>query len=114
MCQLYKVSPCTRVCVCVCLQASLCTVDIDSGVLECPDELPGMPNEERLVSQVTEKVVEHGVSCPDLRELPRSPDSLLRKPSIIEALRYCLCVCVCCSNHPPSPSQTDEGAVRQF
>ena len=85
----------------VCLQTLLCTVDI---VLECHDQLPDIANEERLTRLVTEKVMEHGVSCPDLRELHRSPDSLMRMPAGI--------VCVCCSNYaPPSPSQADERAV---
>ena len=88
-------------------------MNIDSGVLGCPAELPGMANEERLIRQVTEKVMEYGVSCPDLRELPRSPDSLMRMPTVLLRLLGTVCVCVCVAPimPPPPPSQADERAV---
>ena len=38
------------------MQASLCTVDINSGVVEFPDELPCLPNVDRLLVQVSEKL----------------------------------------------------------
>ena len=73
------------------IQASLCTVDIDSGKVEFPDELPCLPNEDRLLVQVSEKLHQHDVSCSDRVDLPHSPDSTNltpQKPSIIEAIRY--------------------------
>ena len=75
-------------------QASLCTVDIDSGKVEFPDELPSLPNEDRLLVQVSEKLHQHDISCSDMVDLPHSPDSsnlTPQKPSIIEAIRY-MCV----------------------
>ena len=72
-------------------QASLCTVDIDSGSVDFPDELPCLPNEDRLLVQVSEKLHQHDVHCSDMVDLPHSPDSLNltpQKPSIIEAIRY--------------------------
>ena len=71
-------------------QASLCTVDIDSGVVEIPDELPCLPNEDRLLVQVSEKLQEHDISCSGMAELSHSPDSVnltSQRPSIIEAIR---------------------------
>ena len=73
------------------MQASLCTVDIDCGKVEFPDELPCLPNEDRLLVQVSEKLHQHNISCSDMVDLPHSPDSTNltpRKPSIIEAIRY--------------------------
>ena len=73
------------------IQASLCTVDIDCGKVEFPDELPSLPNEDRLLVQVSEKLHQHEVRCLDMVDLPHSPDSsnlTPQKPSIIEAIRY--------------------------
>lgn len=82
-------------------------MDIDCGKVEFPDELPGLPNEDRLLVQVSEKLHQYDVSCLDMVGLPHSPDSsnlTPQKPSIIEAIRY-ICmqmlfvcsVCVCVS-----------------
>lgn len=66
-------------------------MDIDCGKVEFPDELPSLPNEDRLLVQVSEKLHQHEVSCLDMVDLPHSPDSsnlTPQKPSIIEAIRY--------------------------
>ena len=63
-------------------------MDIDTGMVDCPDELPALPDEERLILQVSEKVQQHHVRAPDLTDLPSSPELTPRKPSIIEALRW--------------------------
>ena len=71
-------------------KASLCTVDIDSGVVDFSDELPCLPNEDRLLLQVSEKLQQYDVTCSDMVTLPHSPDTSNRtpqKPSIIEAIR---------------------------
>ena len=82
------------------IQASLCTVDIDCGKVEFPDELPSLPNEDRLLVQVSEKLHQHNISCSDMVDLPHSPDGsnlTPQKPSIIEAIRYIYtCRCYLC------------------
>ena len=65
-------------------------MDLDEGTVECPDELPNLPDMDRLILQVSEKVQEHSVNCPGVSDVPTSPDTI-RKPSVIEAIRY---VCV--------------------
>ena len=55
------------------LQSSLCSVDLDRRVVETLDELPDLPDSDRLVSQLSEKVQEYSVNCPDVRDLPLSP-----------------------------------------
>lgn len=71
------------------MQASLCMVDIDGGVVRCPEELPSLPDEGRLLIQLSEKIRAHGVNVRDIMELPHSPEppSPPTKPSIIDALR---------------------------
>lgn len=77
-------------------------MDIDCGKVEFPDELPSLPNEDRLLVQVSEKLHQHDVSCSDMVDLPHSPDSsnlTPQKPSIIEAIRYVyryMCRCYLC------------------
>ena len=71
-------------------QASLCTVDIDSGVVDFSDDLPCLPNEDRLLVQLSEKLRQHDVNCSDIVDLPHNVDSLNltpQKPSIIEAIK---------------------------
>ena len=80
-----------------CIQISLCTVDIDAGKVDFPDELPCLPNEDRLLIQVSEKLHQYGISCSDMVSLPHSPsDSNVtpQKSSIIEAIRY-INACTC-------------------
>ena len=69
-------------------QFSLCTVDLDQGTVECPDELPVLPDMERLILQVSEKVQEHSINCPDINDLPPSTEITHSKHSIIEAIKY--------------------------
>ena len=71
-------------------------VDIDQGSITISEELPELPDMERLVLQVSEKVQEHLVECRDIQDLPSLPSSPesstpITKHSIIQALRY---VCV--------------------
>ena len=66
-------------------------MNIDSSHLECPDEVPSLPDQERLLLHLSEKTSTHGVSVRDAMELPHSPNFSPPQPSVIEALR---CVCV--------------------
>lgn len=71
------------------LQTSLCIVNVDRGTLDCPDEIPSLPDQGRLVLHLSEKILEHSIKVGDAVELPHSPDfSPPSKPSVIEALRY--------------------------
>ena len=54
-------------------QSSLCSVDLDHRMVETFDDLPDLPNSDRLISQLSEKVQEYSVNCPDLTDLPLSP-----------------------------------------
>ena len=77
-------------------QASLCQVDVDEGIVECPDDLPSLPDMDRLTLRVSEEVQEHAVDCADVTVLPHSPETTPSRPSIIEALKYVhMCVCGC-------------------
>ena len=71
---------------------------MDEGIVECPDDLPSLPDMDRLTLRVSEVVQEHVVDCADVTMAPRSPDTTPSKPSIIEALKYVwwniVCVCV--------------------
>ena len=54
-------------------QSSLCSVDLDHRVVETIDDLPDLPDSETLISQLSEKVRENSVNCPDVEDLPLSP-----------------------------------------
>lgn len=56
--------------------------------MECPDDLPLLPDMDRLSLRVSEEVQEHGVDCSDVTVLPHSPETTPSRPSIIEALKY--------------------------
>ncbi len=62
-------------------------VDLDEGTVECPDELPALPDIDRLLVQVSDLVQEHSVNCPDIASLPTTADIRQRKPSVIAAIR---------------------------
>lgn len=55
--------------------SSLCTVNLDRGLLDCPDEIPPLPDQSRLMLLLSEKLLEHGTKVSDLMELPRSPST---------------------------------------
>ena len=63
-------------------QSSLCSVDLDQHSVDVPDDLPELPNKERLIRQISEKVQEYFVNCPDIRELPSSPKTTPSKVSL--------------------------------
>ena len=65
--------------------------------MECPDDLPSLPDMDRLTQRVSEVVQKHAVDCADVTMAPLSPDTTPSKPSIIEALKYVWgnTVCVC-------------------
>lgn len=71
-----RVQPSTNTSKFLCLAngTSLCSIDLDRGVVETVDGLPDLPNTDSLISQLTEKVLEHSVNSPDLRN--SSPQSL--------------------------------------
>ena len=76
------------------LQFSLCMVDLDEATVECPDDLPTLPDVERLLLQVSDLVQEYSVNCPDLGGLPSSKVSI-RKPSVVAAIKYVCIYCLC-------------------
>ena len=73
-------------------------MDLDQHSVDTPDDLPELPNRERLLRQISEKVQEHFVNCPDLRELPSSPKTTPSKVSLphIDLLEASLLVCLHC------------------
>lgn len=54
-------------------QSSLCSVDLDSRVVGMLEDIPDLPDSDRLTSQLSEKVQEYSVNCPDISDLPSSP-----------------------------------------
>ena len=71
-----------------CVQASLCIVNVDRGVLDCPEEIPVLPDQGRLLIQLSEKALLHGVKVVDAAQLPHSPQlSPTMKHSGIEPLK---------------------------
>ena len=65
---------------------------MDNGVVESPEELPSLPDQERLMCQLAEVLLEHNVLGPDLPELKRQLSPLYeppldeKRPSIIDIL----------------------------
>ena len=76
--------------ICVCVQTSLCIVHVDKGVLDCPEEIPTLPDQDRLLLQLSQKALIHGVKVSDAAHLPHSPDFLPcnKQDGVIEAFRY--------------------------
>ena len=66
-------------------QSSLCSVDLDRRVVETLDDLPALPKSDTLLSQLSEKIQEHSVNCPDLRDLPVSPKTA---PSMVSPINH--------------------------
>jgi hypothetical protein len=45
-----------------CFQANLCYVDIDSQIIQLPEELPGFPQRAEFVGELVELLTKHKVS----------------------------------------------------
>lgn len=61
---------------------------MDKGSLDCPDEIPSLPDQNRLLLRLSEKALEHGVRVSDTAYLPHSPPlSPSTKHGVTENLR---------------------------
>lgn len=75
-------------------KASLCSINLDNGVIDIPDDLPTLPDYDALLARLTDVLSRYDVSCPDLTNIQRqvSPSGGSftdeKKPSIIDAIRY--------------------------
>ena len=70
------------------VQASLCIVNVDKGVLDCPEEIPSLPDQGRLLLQLSEKAQSYGVKVVDAAQLPHSPElSPTTKHNVLEGLK---------------------------
>ncbi len=64
-------------------------MDIDTGELECPDEVPTLPDEGRLLLYLSEKIIKHKVRVNGGIELPRLPQfSPPPKSNVLEDIRW--------------------------
>jgi hypothetical protein len=66
-------------------KVSLTTIDIDNDVLETPEDLPLLPDYDKLHSKLIDILVQHKVDCTTHNEHDGVMDST--KPSIVDALK---------------------------
>ena len=66
---------------------SLCQFDIDSGVFSFTDELPALPEESALISDMRKVIEEYSVSCKDLEKVTAS-ESKPSSGSLREAIKF--------------------------
>ena len=73
------------------MQASLCCIDIDNDVVESPEELPSLPDQEKLMRELADVLLQHDVPGLDLSELkcqlsPLYEPQLDKKPYLHDIL----------------------------